>query len=75
MERKGMKEEKVSRAREDGEVEPISECIYSVSSVENGHQVVVFSLRVLSRLWPAFVVFDCKWSLHFQRLQKECNII
>lgn len=55
MERKVKKEEKGSRAREDGEEEPISECIHSVNSVENGHQVVVFSLRVLSGLWPAFV--------------------
>lgn len=55
MERKVMKEKKGSRAREDGEVEPIFECIHSVSGVENGHQVVVFSLRVLSGLWPAFV--------------------
>lgn len=77
MERKVMREEKGGRAREDSE-EPISECIRSVNSVENGHQAIVFSLRILSGLWPAFVLSLTENGLYifkgYKRKRNTCSI-
>lgn len=58
--------------------EYISECIRSVNGVENGHQVIAFSPRVLSGLWPAFVSSLTDNGLYifkgYKRKRNICNI-